>query len=397
MHPEVTSSTPGSCPKCGMNLVRQGEGAGHAGHSAPKADGAHDGHEGHGPAPDIPGIEPHFMSMVALTEGKPASPDGLVMEWIEVPFGPFFPGLPAGLGLMLTLDGDSVARAEVKSLAASALASGFPAADLPDRLAALSPLAPLALRELACRALEAAAGISPEDASTPAAARAAALERERLASHLGWIAGLARQSGLMWLERRVGAQLAGLRVADKDAVARRAPAIRALAKRVSRTPLLRDRLANIGRIEPIAASKPGGPVARAAGDAPDARTHDKAYAALDFQPLSQTGGDAWARLVQRLAEIDQSLDLIARAGAIALPAPPVPLPISGHGMATIETPRGPATLHLNLKGGLVETMHLTTPFAALAGLVGPMSAQLELAEALVAIGSLDLDPWGAVA
>lgn len=64
-------------------------------------------------------------------------------------------------------------------------------------------------------------------------------------------------------------------------------------------------------------------------------------------------------------------------------------------MARVETPRGAATLHLTLKGGAVETLHLTTPFTGLAGLVGPLTEQMELAEALTAIGSLDLDPWGA--
>ena len=63
-------------------------------------------------------------------------------------------------------------------------------------------------------------------------------------------------------------------------------------------------------------------------------------------------------------------------------------------MASVETPRGKAELHLNLKDGAVETLHLTTPFAALAAKVEPMTQQMELAEALSAVGSLDLDPWG---
>ena len=394
MHPEVTSDGPGSCPKCGMDLVARDAGEnGHPNHAGAGAKGGQTvqgGHEGHGPAPDIPGIEPHFMSMAALTDGKPASPDGLVMEWIDVPFGPFFPGLPGALELKLTLDGDSVVRAKVSSLAAQALPPGLGAADLPDRLAALSPLAPVGLRELACRALEAAAGHAPGDG----AARAAAVERERLASHLGWLVGLARQSGLVWLERRASALLAGLRVSDPAEVARRAPAIRALADRVGRAPLMRDRLANVGRIDRSAAEAVGGPVARASGNPTDAREQDDTYAALGFQPLTQTAGDARARLSQRLAEIGQGLDLIARAGAIALAAPPAPLPMNGHGMATVETPRGPATLHLNLKDGAIETLHLSTPFAALAELIGPMTEQMELAEALTAVSSLDLDPWG---
>jgi Ni,Fe-hydrogenase III large subunit len=64
-------------------------------------------------------------------------------------------------------------------------------------------------------------------------------------------------------------------------------------------------------------------------------------------------------------------------------------------MATVETPRGPATLHLMIEAGAVKSAHLTTPFDALAAEVPAMVAQMELADALIAIGSLDLDPWGA--
>ena len=67
----------------------------------------------------------------------------------------------------------------------------------------------------------------------------------------------------------------------------------------------------------------------------------------------------------------------------------------GHGTATLETPRGPATLHLTLKGGTVASAHLKTPFSDLAAHVPDMIKQMELADALTAIASLDLDPWSA--
>ena len=333
------------------------------------------------------------MSMVGLTEGKPVSPDGLIMEWIETPFGPFFPGLPGGLALMLTLDGDSVAQAVASSLATGAPQLPIAADELPDRLAALSPLAPVALRELACRALEAAAGTTT--APKEATARAAALERERIASHLGWLAGLARQIGLSRLEHRAGALQLGLCAAEAEEIARQAPSIKAFVSRVPRTPLLHEKLGRIGPISTTNAQGFGGPVARASGIRTDARSDAPTYAALGFSLHTETGGDAWARLLQRLAEIGQSLDLIAQAGVIALPGTARAVPPDGHGMASVETPRGKATLHLNLKDGVVETMHLTTPFPALAAHIGPMTAQMELADALTAIASLDLDPWGA--
>ncbi|WP_205961474.1 heavy metal-binding domain-containing protein [Paracoccus endophyticus] len=403
MHPEVVSEEPGSCPECGMTLVPKDQAGDHAGqvHAKQQGHGGDSGHGGHGSAPEVPGIEPHFMSMVDMTRDLPASPDGLRMEWIEVPFGPFFPGLPGGLGLTFTLDGDSVAAARAESLVPGVLAPGLPAAELADRLAAQGPLAPAALRELACRALEAAAGAAPPPEW--GAARAAALERARIASHLNWLAGLARQVGLVTLERRVAALHQRLRQADAADCARVAPALGALGARVRGTPLLRDRLAGIGQIDGRAAAEAGGPVARAAGHAVDARADDPAYAALGFRVIAGkdtgTGGDAWARLVQRLAEIDQSLDLIARAGAIAEAAHSADLlaelPSDGHAMARVETPRGPSTLHLTLQGGTIAEARLTTPFARLAAQIGPMTAQMELAEALTAVASLDLDPWGA--
>lgn len=329
------------------------------------------------------------MSMVDLTRDLPASPDGLKMEWITAPFGPFFPGLPGGLGLMLTLDGDSVAKAEAQSLAGSALGRDLDAHAFVERLASLVPLAPVGMRALACLALTAAAG--RDGAGEAAAARAAALERERIASHLSWLAGFASQIGMTWLERRAGALQRALRHADMADVTARARDIKALLARVRAVPLLRTKLGRIGK----AGRDDGttGPVARAAGLATDTRGDDPVYGALGFSIVTQSAGDALARLNQRLDEIAQSLDLIARAGAIELPAPPDIGPASGHGMASIETPRGTATAHLTLKDGRVTEAQITTPFAAHAALIGRITAQSELADALTAIGSLDLDPW----
>ncbi len=348
-------------------------------------------HAGHGShaAPQAEGIEAGFMSMVDLTRDLPASPDGLKMEWITAPFGPFFPGLPGGLGLMLTLDGDSVAKAEAQSLVGSSLGGDLDAHDFAERLASLTPLAPVAMRVLACRALAAAAG--QDSVSTGAARHAAALERERIASHLNWLAGFASQIGLIWLERRAAALQEALRDAETDEIAASAGALRALSARLRSVPLLRAKLTRIGRTGQSDIAT--GPVARAAGTATDTRREDPAYDALGFAIVTQSAGDALARLHQRLDEIAQSLDLIARAGGIEIPDPDAIGTASGHGMAKIETPRGAASLHLTLKAGRVTEAQITTPFAAHAALIGRITAQRELADALTAIGSLDLDPW----
>ena len=54
--------------------------------------------------------------MIEVTKDLPRSADGLAMDWLEVPFGPVFSGLPGGLKLTLTLDGDGVTEGQAISL-----------------------------------------------------------------------------------------------------------------------------------------------------------------------------------------------------------------------------------------------------------------------------------------
>ncbi len=394
MHPEVVSDKPGSCPKCGMFLVPVEAKHDHAGHDH---GGSHSGHGGghgaHGGGEAVEGIEAHFMSMVDMTRDMPASPDGLKMEWIAAPFGPFFPGLPGGLQLDLTLDGDAVAAAKAESALGGDLlpeAATAPAAFV-DHIAARSPLSPVAYRELACRALEQAAGqsVAPDTAS----ARAAAVERERIVSHLGWLAGFGAQSGFGWLEARATALQHKLREATVAEIAAQAPKIATLLRRLHHAPLLHARLMGIGRL--AGDDTPPGPAARASGRATDARSDDPAYTALGFAMLTGTGGDALARLTQRTGEIAQSLDLIARAGAIEMPMPPANGTTSGEGAAVVETPRGPARLRLTLTGGKVTHAEIGTPTAAHVALVAAVADGQELGDALTGVASLDISPWEA--
>lgn len=338
-----------------------------------------------------------FMSMVAMTQDLPRSRDGLPMEWIEVPFGPLFPGLPGGLALVLTLDGDVVARAALAPDAvARGLAAAFPGpvATFPDRLARLDPLTPIAYRLLAWRALESAAG-GPGDADT-ARAWVGALERERACDHLGWLASFAELLGDRWLaERAAAAQRALLHATDPSAVARLRDDARRLDDRTGRDPFLRRRLRGIGRAEGVVTVERSGPVARAAGHQTDARAAEPAYQSLGFAPVTRTGDDALARLHVRLAEVVQSLELVLATGATTT-AIPVGMPrgaMGEHGMATVETPRGTATLHLRLDADTVREAHLDTPSTAHGGLVAAVAEGREVADALVGVASLDLSPW----
>ncbi len=335
-----------------------------------------------------------FMSMVEMTKDLPRSSDGLQMEWVEdVPFGPLFPGLPGGLALTLTLDGDTVARANARGIEGRASADDLagPAETLADRLARLVPLSPVAYRVLALRALESASGIQPDERTV--LAWVGALEKGRAASHLGWLSLFGRLIGYQWLEDRAGSlQLALVRASDIDEVARLRDKAGGLSRRVERTPLLRRKLGGIGLLPEGA--KPLGPLARARGVATDARADEEVYRSLGFEPVVRDGDDALSRLKVRLAEIEQSLDLVQKAGAMAVPEPAKNGGPSGEGSATVETPRGAAALRVTLEGGAVEGVELDTPSARHLALVRGVADQQELADALVAVASLDLSPWG---
>ncbi|GMQ87982.1 MAG: hypothetical protein BMS9Abin08_1197 [Gammaproteobacteria bacterium] len=389
MHPEVVQDEPGSCPKCGMNLepreIQDTQTHEHAGMDPHRDHSAMD----HG--------DMGFMSMIDVTKDLPRSSDGLPMEWIDAPFGPFFPGLPGGLLLTLTLDGDTVAGSDARSVIENVELlqhSSMDTGSFITRLTSLDPLAPVAYRLLACRALENAAGV--EVSADTACARIGALERERIASHLGWLVLFGQQTGFDWLMRRAASLQSKFLHADIKQIIALKPAVQALIKRLQRTPLLKSRTVGVARLAPGVALR--GPVARATGNCADARSMDKTYTALGFTPVSREGGDAQARLYVRLDEIIHSIALIKAAGAIgAVTVGERALTNIGEASATaeavVETPRGMARLQLTLEKGQVIAAQLETPSTHHITLVDPLIEQQALGNALVAVGSLDLSPW----
>lgn len=336
-----------------------------------------------------------FMSMIAMTKDLPRSRDGLAMEWVETAFGPLFAGLPAGLALTLTLDGDTVAAATVKQgVTHRGIASSLPcpAAAFPHLLSRLDPLAPASYRVLASRALEAIA--DPTEFHPMERGWLGAIEWERAVNHLGWLAAFAELLGVAWLANRASElQLSLLRTSDIGAIVRLRPDIDRFLDAVHRTPLLNRRLAGVGEVDWVAAAKASGPVARGSGVVSDARSANPIYAALGFAPVLRTGGDARSRLDVRLAEISQSLALVTGVGSRDMQFPDVPPDVAGAGMAVVETPRGTATVRIEVANGHVQTMRLDTPSERNLLLVPRLAEGAELADALVAIASLDLSPW----
>lgn len=334
-----------------------------------------------------------FMSMVRLTQHLPRSSDGLPMDRVQAPFGPFFAGLPSGLELTLWLDGDTVARLEVGAGAADrGLERCLPTRsdELHRRLAGLDPFAPAAYRLLAERSLESAGFRGPT--GEPALDQVVSLERERAASHLNWLAGFGYLLGYGWLWRRAGAwHLKLQRERGGAPLAALAPQLLAFLARVERAPLLAFRLRGVGRLAPDALEGVSGPVARASGLERDARLGDPLYRSLPFELALRQEGDALARLALRLEEVRGSLRLIRAAeglvgGADFSSAGP-------DGEARVETPRGTAKLRLRREGDRVTEMRLDTPSTAALGLLEKVALGLELADALVAVASLDLSPW----
>ena len=396
MHPGVTSGEPGSCPRCGMELVQRESSNGsdqegndpHAGVGHESGDEDASGHM-HGGHADM-----GFMSMVEMTQGTPRSSDGLQMEWADVPFGPLFPGLPGGLAMSFTLDGDTVAGVKAKQgVEGWGLEDlgGVTTWDFPRRLALLDLLSPIAYRVLALRALEEAAGVEPDEQTS--LGRVGALERERAAGHLGWLSGFGRLLGYRWLEESAGRlQVALLRTADAEEVGRLEPEVGKFLRRVARTPLLARRLSGIGGLPEGAETY--GPVARASGLTRDARTQGMVYLHLGFEPVVRSGGDALARLRVRLAELEQSLRLVRRAGAVSFTEGELfSTNAEGMGSSTVETPRGAATLRVTVRDGVVGELDLFTPSSAHQRLFSAVVEQREVADALVGVASLDISPW----
>ena len=171
---------------------------GHEGHDHSAHDhsshGKHEhGHEGHDHGSG-------FMSMKAMTKGLPLSADGLPMEWSNVQFGPFHPGLPGGLRLSMKLDGDTVAKAvaeqSIRSYDLPATVKNDPAS-LPEYLEATHPDAPVSYRLLAQKALENYAGKTADTKLN--ISEAILLEKERVISHLNWLAVFGTSVGSEWM------------------------------------------------------------------------------------------------------------------------------------------------------------------------------------------------------
>jgi Ni,Fe-hydrogenase III large subunit len=135
-------------------------------------------------------------------------------------------------------------------------------------------------------------------------------------------------------------------------------------------------------------------VSRAAGFPNDSRTNETVYQEFGWQPVTTEGNNGWSRLLVRLGEMEQSLRFIEylEGSGETDPGSEITIPETGmgNGSASIEGPRGEITLNFHIHEGKLAHLKLATPSAIWVNLVQPMTEQLELADALLAVNSLDL-------
>jgi Ni,Fe-hydrogenase III large subunit len=332
-----------------------------------------------------------FMSMVDVTKDLPRSEDGLQMEWFDLPFGPFFPGLPAGLFINFTLDGDAVADCKLnQEFSIKSLKAELPmhAGCFFQRLFALNPLIHNCLTVLIQQVIENANGQYPNDDTQKS--RIVAIEHERIINHLSWFCQLGKQTGMHNLARKAEALQLLLYKADFEQIIQLDSSLNGFVKYLMKIPFLKLRTQNIGKL-----SKDGGvfgPLARSMNIDNDVRSEDEVYKQFHFKPILLDQGDAYARLKIRALEINQSIGLIKNAGLFN------PLVIgktdnlTGSGMAQVESPRGKMMLKISFDSGTIQSFEMKTPSSTHIQLIGSLVHLQEIGDALIAIGSLDLLP-----
>lgn len=166
-------------------------------------------------------------------------------------------------------------------------------------------------------------------------------------------------------------------------------------------PILKARTEDIGVMSTAAARDMGavGPTARGSDWKIDARwsDHHAAYAPeyTSWDPVVESGGDVWARVVVRLKEMlvsaelcDQCLDALKRTGGpITSELDYIP---EGEGIAKTEAPRGELYYYVVSDGTAVpQTVRIRTPSYRNDACLPLMVKGYTLADAPIIIGSID--------
>lgn len=349
--------------------------------------GQHEGHGGHGGHGGGMG----FMSMVMMTKDMPAAMDGLKMEHNQAWFGPFFPGLTGGLAFKMMLDGDTVMKVEADKdlfMQDESDVTGMNAAKLPFWLASQNPLTPETYRIMGIRFLMK----MNENVKALPFGHILTLERERICSHLNWLATMGKLTGNQWI---CNTALAALYDFQKK---KSKSNIIKLTEKILKFSYLKKKL-SVGMIPENLLHHASGPVARASGIRKDKRSDDENYRRIGFQVTTINENNAWGRLQMRLMEIEQSLDLINRIEKDNLLKYEKDEHSEAEGSASIEleTPRGKAGITGSVENGKVKQLQLQTVSGVNMILANEIVNHMELSEALITIMSLDINPCELIA
>jgi NADH-quinone oxidoreductase subunit D len=130
---------------------------------------------------------------------------------------------------------------------------------------------------------------------------------------------------------------------------------------ITQNEIFRGRTVNMGRLSGADAISLGvtGPNLRASGVAFDVRkAHPYSiYHELEFDVITQEGGDSYARYIQRIAEIKQSIHLIDQIidrmphGPVQAQVPGIIRPKPGRAYGAVESPRGLYSVYAISDGG----------------------------------------------
>ncbi len=315
--------------------------------------------------------------------------------------GPFHPAWRGPQRFDLTLDGERIADVEYHDgFNERGCAERLPRLDLPQALYLVTRICGTCsfAHSLAfCQALEQLGGIGVSKRASDL--RCVAAEFERVASHtraaatILWALGMEPQAAELDRPREQALQalqtLGGARVIPdlcvpgglrRDLSGHDREALLVVLQKLNRDiyrftdqlidhrPLL-ARTIEVGALPRAAAEQFGvhGPLARASGITRDARAdHPYAgYSKLDFKPISQDGGDIYARLILLLLEAYESVKLIEQA-LKDLPEGdwrgelPESLP-AGNATGVVEGPRGLIRYAVESDGRRITRVRIDAP------------------------------------
>jgi NADH-quinone oxidoreductase subunit D len=166
--------------------------------------------------------------------------------------------------------------------------------------------------------------------------------------------------------------------------------------------ILLARARDVGVITPEVAinASASGPILRGCGIAWDVRKADPycVYDRMDFDIPVGHNGDCFDRFIVRLEEMRQSLRIITQAlqqlpaGPVSTPVPLALKPEPGEAYARIESPKGELGFYLISDGGPAPyRFHVRSPSYLNLSVLKDMVVGLSIADAIVSLGSIDIN------